>query len=429
MNHCNFANECFGTRILLSMKRWRYVQFTLAGGILLLVVIAGGRVWLHRSLYHISGTDFASIPSKYTVADAAFQHEIDFGRRFIKKFMIENQSPSFSLAVACKGNLIWSEAFGYLDLEQQIPATPETRYRINSVSKPITGAALAKLYEARRISLDSTVQHYIPDFPVKSYPITLRHLATHMAGIRHYRSDDEVLNTRHFNSLDEALQVFADDSLLFRPGTQVKYSSFGFNLLGNVVEKASGQNYLDYIRTQVLAPANVLGIGIEQNDTSKVRYYERRGAHPLQLVPPIDQSIKYPSGGLVGTPSDLAAFGVAYWKGKIVSPETVALFTRMQHVESGEETGFGLGWELSRKPSRTKRFLIETCSTLGFYLPQATGFYESVYHRGGSTGSISGLVIYKKHDLVFAFTSNVNGEGVSTPWKLPTFMMEQFIKH
>ncbi len=411
------------------MNKRQYLRFIIAVGGLLLLVFTGGRLWLHRSLYHISEADFSSIPSRCAVSDSAFQYEINLGRRFIKKFMLENQSPSFSLAVAWRGRLIWSEAFGYINLEQQIPATPETRYRINSVSKPITGAALAKLYEAGCISPDSAVQRYIPDFRVKSYPVTLRHLAAHTAGIRHYRSDDERLNTKHFSSLDEALQVFANDSLLFRPGSQVKYSSFGYNLLGSVVERASGQNYLDYIRTEVLAPANARGIGIEQNDTSKVLYYERRGAQPLQLVPPIDQSIKYPSGGLVGTPSDLVAFGAAYWKGKIVSPETVSLFTRMQLVNSGEETGFGLGWELSRTPSKTKRFLVETCAALGFYLPKATGFYESVYHRGGSPGSISGLVIYKNHDLVLAFASNVNGEGEHTPWKLPTFMMEQFIKH
>jgi len=409
------------------MKKRRYLKVTLSVAVLLAVIIAGGRFWLHSSLYHISEADFASIPARCAVSDPEFQHEIDLGRRFIKKFMLEQQSPSFSLAVAWKGRLIWSEAFGYINMEQRIPATPETRYRINSVSKPITGAALAKLYEAGRISLDSTVQSYVPGFPVKTYPVTLRQLAAHTAGIRHYRSDEEVLNTRHFSSLAEAVMVFADDSLLFLPGSQVKYSSFGYNLLGLVVEKNSGENYLDYIRTEVLAPANALGIGIEQNDTSKVRYYERRGLTPLQLVPPIDQSIKYPSGGLVGTPSDLVAFGTAYWAGKIVSPETVALFTSMQRVNSGEETGFGLGWELARTPSKTKRLLIETSAALGFYLPKATGFYESVYHRGGSTGSISGLVIYKNYDLVLAFTSNVNGENPS--WKLPTFMIEQFIRH
>jgi|APTNR8051073442_1049403.scaffolds.fasta_scaffold00949_3 serine beta-lactamase-like protein LACTB len=410
------------------MKKRRYLQFTLVGVVLLVVGITGGQLWLHRSLYHLDKADFEMTPSRCAVSDSAFQHEISLGRRFIKKFMLEQQSPSFSLAVAWKGKLIWSEAFGYVNLEQQIPATPETRYRINSVSKPITGAALAKLYEAGCISLDSTVQHYVPDFPVKPYPVTLRQLASHTAGIRHYRSDEEVLNTRHFNSLTEAVMVFENDSLLFRPGSQVKYSSFGYNLLGLVVEKTSGETYLDYIRKQVLAPANAAGIGIEQNDTSQVRYYERHGGCLLELVPPIDQSIKYPSGGLVGTPSDLVAFGAAYWHGKIISPEMVALFTNMQRVNSGEATSFGLGWELSRTPSRTKRLLVETCATLGYYLPQATGFYESVYHRGGSTGSISGLVIYKNYDLVFAFASNVNGEGASTPWKLPTFMMEQFIK-
>lgn len=341
--------------------------------------------------------------------------------------MLENQSPSFSLAVAWQGRLIWSEAFGYVNLEQQIPATPETRYRINSVSKPITGAALAKLYEAGLISMDSLVQRYVPEFPVKAFPVTLRQLASHTAGIRHYQSDEEVLNTRHFHSLEAAVGVFANDSLLFRPGSQVKYSSFGYNLLGLVVEKASGRLYPDYIRDAVLSPAKAGGIGIEQNDTSQVQYYERRVGQPLAIVPPIDQSIKYPSGGLVGTPSDLVAFGAAYWNGTVVSPETVALFTRMQRVNSGEETGFGLGWELSRKPSRTKQFLMQTSTALGFYLPVATGFYETVYHRGGSKGSISGLVIYKNYDLVFAFVSNVNGGETHAPWKLPTFMMEQFI--
>jgi len=409
------------------MKKRRYFKYIL-GIVLMSAIIVGGRIWLHRSLYHLSDARFAKIPAHCSVADSGFQREIGLGRRFIKKYMLENQSPSFSLAVAWKGKLIWSEAFGYINLEEKIPATPETRYRINSVSKPITAAALAKLYEAGLIAPDSTVQCYVPDFPVKSYPVILRQLAAHTAGIRHYQSDGEVLNTRHFNSLDEALSVFENDSLLFRPGRQVKYSSFAYNLLGRVVEKASGQDYLDFIRNEVLAPANSRNIGIENNDTSQVRYYERRGAQPLALVPPIDQSIKYPSGGLVGTPADLVAFGAAYWHGKIVSPETVNLFTTMQKVDSGEETGFGLGWELSRTPSPITRLLMEISAGLGFYLPHATGFYETVYHRGGATGSISGLVIYKNYDLVLAFTSNVNGEGTRKPWKLPTFMMEQFIK-
>ncbi|NUO01282.1 MAG: beta-lactamase family protein [Saprospiraceae bacterium] len=411
------------------MKKRRYRQFILAGLVLPMLVLVAGMWWLHRAMYHIVPADMEQIPSRCAVAASDFHHEIEQGRRFIKKFMREHHAPSMSLAVAWKGRMIWSEAFGYINLEQRIPATPETRYRINSVSKPITAAALAKLLEAGDIGLDDPVQRYVPDFPIKFYPITLRQVASHTAGIRHYRSDEEVLNTRHFSSIAESLEVFAQDSLLFRPGSQVKYSSFGYNLLGRVVENASGKEFTEFIREAVLAPAHAQGIGIEKNDTSQVRYYERNGVNPLTIVPPIDQSIKYPSGGLVGTPAELVAFGSAYWQGKIVSPATVALFTRMQLLNSGEETGFGLGWELSRTPSAAKRLLMETIAALGIYLPHATGFYDSIYHRGGSKGSISGLVIYKNYDLVLAFASNINGEGARPSWKLPTLMMEQFIRH
>ncbi len=409
------------------MKRI-YFQIFFAVTALLLLTAGGGLFWLHRAMYHINKADDQKIPFQTAVADAYFQREIDLGRRFIKKFMLENQSPSFSLALAWNGKLIWSEAFGYIDPEQKIAATPDVRYRINSVSKPITGAALAKLYEAGLLSLDSSIWHYLPEFPRKSDLFTIRQLATHTAGIRHYRSDQEVLNTRHFNSVEQSLSVFAGDSLLFRPGTQVKYSSFGYNLLGRVVEKISGRDYLAFIRDEILIPAGAEGIGTENNDTSRVKYYERAGGLPLRVVPPIDQSIKYPSGGLVGTPEDMAAFGVAYWHGKIVAPETVSLFTTMQKLGNTAEIGFGLGWELSGTPAVWKRRLINAGAALGFYLPQATGFYESVFHRGGASGSISGLVIYKKYDLVFAFTSNVNGESSGPAWKLPTLMMEQFMK-
>jgi len=405
--------------------------FRIMCGTLLLGLLALGlgRLWLHRALYHISDADFAKIPSQCSVSNVRFQSEIAAAQRFMKRFMIETQSPSFSVAVAYQGKLVWSEAFGYINLQHKIPATPSTRYRIHSVSKPITGMALATLYEAGLVSLDSSVQQYVPEFPAKAWPFTVRQLSAHTAGIRHYRSSEETLNTRHFGSLTEALSVFENDSLLFEPGTQVRYSSFGYNLLGRVVEKLSGQPYLEYIQRQVLQPAQAAGIGIENNDTSRVVYYERTANGTLRAVPPIDQSIKYPSGGLVGTPSDMVKFGAAYWRGGLVQPAAVAVFTEMQHLRNGAETGFGLGWELPRKLSPSRRMLMDASAALGFYLPHATGFYDSVYHRGGAVGGISGLVIYKSDDLVLAFTCNVNGDAHPPPWKLPTLFMEGFIKN
>ena len=99
--------------------------------------------------------------------------------------------PGLQVAVAVDGKLVWSEGFGYADLAGKVPVTAETQFRIGSVSKPLTAAAVALLYEEGRLDLDAPVQRYVPSFPDKGYPITTRQLAGHLAGIRHYQRSEE----------------------------------------------------------------------------------------------------------------------------------------------------------------------------------------------------------------------------------------------
>jgi len=143
--------------------------------------------------------------------------------------------PGLQVAVAVAGKLVWSEGFGYADRERKIPVTNATQFRIGSVSKPLTAAGLALLYERRKVDLDAPVQRYVPSFPAKRYPITTRELAGHLAGIRHYQ-DDEFLLNRHFNTVRDGLTIFERDSLLFPPGTKYSYSSYGWNLIAAVIE-------------------------------------------------------------------------------------------------------------------------------------------------------------------------------------------------
>jgi len=143
--------------------------------------------------------------------------------------------PGFAVAVAVDGKIVWSEAFGYADLEAKRPATPETQFRIGSVSKPLTADAVAQLYEAGKLDLDAPVQRYVPTFPQKGAPITTRLLGGHLAGIRHYKGAEFTLN-QHFASVTAGLAIFKDDSLVAPPGTRFSYSSYGFNLIGAVVE-------------------------------------------------------------------------------------------------------------------------------------------------------------------------------------------------
>src|SRR5439155_277861 len=183
------------------------------------------------------------------------------------------------VAVGVDGKLVWSEGFGYADVARKIPVTAETQFRIGSVSKPMTAAAVALLYEQGKLDLDAPVQRYVPSFPDKGVPITTRQLAGHLAGIRHYRGDEFLLN-RRFTSVLEGLTIFQGDSLLFPPGTKFSYSTYGWNLISAVVEAAAGQDFLSYMGRNVFRPLGMTHTAADRVDSlipNRTRFYERAG--------------------------------------------------------------------------------------------------------------------------------------------------------
>jgi serine beta-lactamase-like protein LACTB len=138
--------------------------------------------------------------------------------------------PGISAAVVQDGEFVWSAGFGMADLENSVPATSQTLYRLGSISKPITSTAAMALWEHGKLDLDSPVQKYCPAFPRKPWPITTRELLGHLGGIRYYnvpelpysesQTDPEVGNTRHFeNGVQGGLKFFANDPLVAQPGT------------------------------------------------------------------------------------------------------------------------------------------------------------------------------------------------------------------
>lgn len=156
-------------------------------------------------------------------------------RRQILDTMVALRIPGAQIAVIRDGALIWSEGFGFADMEQQVAATPITRFRIASISKAVTSVGLGLLIEQGRVDLDAEVQRYVPDFPRKRWPITVRQVAGHLAGIRHYR-EGEFESMRPYPTVREGLAIFENDSLLFEPGTRFSYSSYGWNLISAVIE-------------------------------------------------------------------------------------------------------------------------------------------------------------------------------------------------
>src|SRR5579883_1591101 len=117
--------------------------------------------------------------------------------------------PGLAIAVAIDGRIVYEEGFGFADLEQRVPVWPSTKFRIGSVSKPLTAVGLMRLVEAGKLDLDAPVQKYVPQFPDKGSPITARMLAGHLAGIRHYRGDEMKIRD-HYMSVVDGLKVFSE---------------------------------------------------------------------------------------------------------------------------------------------------------------------------------------------------------------------------
>ncbi len=329
----------------------------------------------------------ASVPEEIQPAVSTTQQVVSSVRRFITDTLRVLGAPGASICVIRDGRIIWSEGIGMADLEQRVPVTPATRFRVGSVSKALTSVALGKLYESGKLDLNAPVQRYVPDFPVKRWPITVRQVAGHLAGIRHYLPG-EFENQKHYATPTEGLAIFADDTLLFEPGTQYQYSTYGYNLLSVVVEGASGESFLSYMRKHVFEPAGMTHTAAEHPDSIiplRGRYYTRADSTgPVVNAPFVDNTYKWAGGGFLSTAEDLARFGQRLLEGRLLRPETRDLLWTSMRASDGELTEYGIGW------------IVETDS-LG---------RRRVRHSGGSVGGTAQLVIYPDQKLVVAVLVN-----------------------
>jgi CubicO group peptidase (beta-lactamase class C family) len=166
------------------------------------------------------------------------------------------RAPGLGLAVAADGKIVWSVSCGYADLKSRRRVTAHTLFRIGSVSKALTATALADYAETGRVDLDVPIDRYV-DFPSHGGTITLRRLAGHLAGIRHYQTRAEAVNRRHFATIADTLALFAHDPLVAEPGMRFSYSSYGYDVIGAAIERVSGLDFATLMRKSVLARAGM----------------------------------------------------------------------------------------------------------------------------------------------------------------------------
>lgn len=304
-------------------------------------------------------------------------------------------------AMVRDGRVVWSAALGHADLESDVAMGRKTRLRIGSVSKVLTAVLAARLAADGRLDVDESIQRYVPEFArYDEGTITVGRLAGHTSGIRHYDFTDmaEANNQRIYESLDDALAVFAGDPLVAAPGTEFHYTSFGFNLLGVAAARATTQSgelsFLEALRAEVTGP---LSLGDTVGDESlaivpnRGRFYTVTSDDRLINTIWRDSSDYYPSGGMLSTAEDLARLTWEAFEGEALSGSPRRLFTTPATLDAGDAAGTPISY------------------TFGWQVETATNGDVLWYGHGGLTNGATAEVRYDpKRRLAVAVIANYN---------------------
>lgn len=274
-------------------------------------------------------------------------------RQLVRASVAEQNLPGLSVAVGIDGDIVWAQGFGFADLDSRTPVTPDTRFRIGTASIALTAAAAGLLLEEGRLKLDDEIQTLVPEFPKKPLPITVRQLMAHTSGLRNDGGDEGPLFGRQCQRPVEALEEFADSSLRFDPGAEYRFSSYGWILISAAIEAAAGEPFLTFMQKRVFTPLGMDDTGADLHAGGMADmatpYFPRFAADPRYGPDPMREiNLSCYSGAsvFVSTPSDLVRFASAVNGGKLLKPETVTLLQTPQRLASGQDTGYGLGFDL-----------------------------------------------------------------------------------
>lgn len=300
---------------------------------------------LHPNAQDVTSTASAAPLQQWTSA-------VEQGRQAVRAALAEHNWPGVSVAVGTGGEILWAEGFGWANLDRKVPVSPETRFRIGTASTVLTSAAVGLLLERDRLKLDEKIQAYVPEFAETQWPATLRQVMGHVAGIRSDGGDEGPLFGEQCDRPAEALPHFGHEQR-FEPGTQYQFSNFGWILVSAAVEAAADESFLSFMRKQVFEPLGMdhteadfeAGPGPERTTD----YFPRFAGDPRygpDVMRPLNLSCYAGAGAFLSTPSDLVRFGMAINSGQLLRPATVQLLQTSLRLPSGEETGYGLGWDL-----------------------------------------------------------------------------------
>jgi len=248
-----------------------------------------------------------------------------------------------TVLVAKNGEVVFSRGYGLANMEHGVPNTPNTKFRIASISKQFTAMLIMQQVQAGNMSLSDPIRRFIPDYPAPQGDIiTIHHLLSHTSGFPHYAGIPDffrLYGRRNFEHR-EFVELFWDLDLLFEPGTRFHYSSFGFYLLGYILERAMDKPFSQILREQILAPLGMNATGIVDHEEilpNKASGYNRV-LDGFQLAEFRDLSTALATGDMFTSPMDMVKWDRAL-------RENTLLNKKLQDIKfTPVKSGFGYGW-------------------------------------------------------------------------------------
>jgi len=375
-------------------------------------------VWPYYGFFAYKGKvpiltfDYVDIPSESPTSSYSHKPHYHSISKWLEGLLREHKqainAPGISAAVAIDGEVVWTGTSGWADIETRNPVSKNTQFRIGSTSKVLTSAGLARLVDKRVIDLNLPISNYAPELPNTEWQeITVRQLASHTAGIPHYKENSDFWGmlktlalTTHYDDVNDAVAIFDDSDLLFPPGTRFSYSSLGTVLLSKVMQDAAKQPYQTIMRDMVFEPLGLHNTMPEPKDKSNSNlatfYWNNQGAQS-EVTPwrDVDLSHRLAGGGFISTSSELVKIGSSFLNSAFISRDTRELFWTPQYLPDGSEPPFGysVGWRVIEKN-----------------LGEGIGQVKIVNHGGVSRGAQCWLMVLPEYNMSVAVNINSNTE-------------------
>lgn len=390
--------------------------------------------YAHKHAVPMIGGKYLDIPEDSPQQSEVFDHAYDpaipaamsileFHRRAIS-------SPGISAAVAVNGKLIWAGTSGWSDIETRTPLSTTSQFRIGSTSKPLTATLLAKLVDAGELQLDVPIAKYdVGQLNTLWHDITPRQLASHTAGLPHYKDNTDMRGLyqtmalkRHYGNVRDAVEIFDTSDTLFPPGDAFSYSSLGTVLLSAVIQEAVGMPFQQAMEQRVFAPLGMTHTRPEpevDNRRSETPDLVSFYWHPedkqkrVKLWRDVDLSHRLAGGGFISTSSDLVRLGLGFLDKEFVTLSTRETFWTPQTLNNGEvnEQGYGIGWRVRH-------------SDFG----EGLGSLFHANHGGVSRGAQSWLMVLPQHKMVVAVNINAKTEHFWDFGKVSFDLVSHFLR-